>query len=390
MSITPDRVDADVRIVSMEVGDVRRLHAKAVMYEGEDSVAVMIGSSNLTAKGLGLDPRSHREINIWFAAQVGSREADQLRKLVSFGDPVDLDSSWDPGVDEDELQNEPLPEGFADALLVAGSGGPLLQLAFLPDKLPKAWSLNDPTGVKVLDHNGWVSAGRPSLHRSAAKPPFPSSLDATWSSRLGEARGSWPVNVGDLKLLPPPAELRDLPISVLLGVLASTRPLRLAFDRELRRRLFTTHAPGDELDPLRRFDSSGLLLQRVRRASAALWGLQQRLGRPMLSIDTLEWRLGGIIGPLKIAEGLVTDVGRKNLTASEAGFLLAELALTVARVPWADVGSTLERATVANRVKKVLVEIRAQALQLELGLADAAIDGLSGYLHQAFTKAGIK
>jgi hypothetical protein len=388
--IAPDRVVADVRAVAMEVGDVRRLHAKALLYEGEDCVAIMIGSSNLTGKGLGVDQRSHREINVWFGAAAGTPEADHLRKLAPYADPVEPDSSWDPGADEDELQHEAIPEGFVDALLIAGDGGPSLQLAFHPEKLPDAWSLTTPMGLAVLDHEEWIAAGKPPLHKSAIGDPLPSSLDVSWSSRAGQARGTWPVNVGDLRLLPPPNELRDLPVSVLLNVLASTRPLRIALETELRHHTQRELAPENELDPLRRFDSSGLLLHRIRRASAALWGLQQRLARPLTSIDALEWRLGGIIGPVKIAEGLVADVRRGQLTASEAGFLLGELALTVAGVDWPTVGSRLDPTQVVSQVQAVLAEIARQAELFELGSANSAIDGLSEYMHQAFERAGVK
>ncbi len=74
--------------------------------------------------------------------------------------------------------------------------------------------------------------------------------------------------------------------------LASTRPLPVALEHELRRRerLDKTSAYM-ELDPLRRFDDSGLLLQRVRQTSLALWRLQGRLGRPTTSLDALHWRL---------------------------------------------------------------------------------------------------
>ncbi|MCJ7795882.1 MAG: hypothetical protein MUQ56_03825, partial [Thermoleophilia bacterium] len=61
LEIAPARIAAEVRSMASEAGDVRRLHAKALLYEGDDSVAIMIGSSNLTAKGLGLAGRSHRE-----------------------------------------------------------------------------------------------------------------------------------------------------------------------------------------------------------------------------------------------------------------------------------------------------------------------------------------
>jgi len=386
LTIAPKRVISEIRSVFKEADDVRRLHAKVLLYEGDDCVATMIGSSNITAKGLGLDARSHREINVWFAAAPATREADRLRALATYGDPVEDDWTWEAATDEDELALEPLPEGFADALLTTAERGWALELAFLINKLPATWAVSTPSGTLVLDSERWEGAGRPATYRCAIAEANPSALDVAWSAPVGRAQATWPVNVENLAALPPPAELRNLPLSMLLNVLASTRPLRVALEAELRRQV-KAHLKGeDELDPLKRFDSSGLLLHRVRHTSAALWGLQQRLGRPLASLDALEWRLGGIIGPRAIADGLIADVERGQLRAPEAGFLLGELALTVAAVDWVGISTQVDAAQVRRRVRAALTEIagRARSLNLE---SDASVEGLATYVRDAFKRS---
>ncbi len=380
-SIASGRVITEVRAVAEQD---RRLHAKALLYEGTESVALMIGSSNLTAKGLGLAARSHREVNVWFAASPGSPEAKRLGAFVPLGEAVDASGSWEVGDDEDELALAPLPEGFLDALLTLQDQRPVLQLAFDSARLPARWSVTTPAGSIVIDSEGWHTEGTPRTFTWPADDPFPSALDVTWSSTAGEASATWPVNIGDPGLLPPPAELRGLPVSVLLSILASTRPIHVALETELRRQQST--GTDDELDPLRRFDSSGQLLHRIRRASAALWGLQQRLKKPATDIDALEWRFTGVIGPRAIAEGLMAEVTGDNLRAAEAAFILAELALTVARVRWDEVAPRLEQSKVRWLVECALEDIAKQARSLDLQVG-TEIDGLALYVEQALKEA---
>ena len=182
----------------------------------------------------------------------------------------------------------------------------------------------------------------------------------------GEAcQATWTVNVEDRSTLPLPAELALLPVDLLLAALASTRPLPAAVEHELRRRERTDSEGGRlELDPLRRFDDSGLLLQRARLLSLALWRLQGRLGRAATSLDALHWRLHGVFGPLAIADGLVSAAGAHQTLPGEAHFLLAELALTVHAVDWSQVAVGIDISTVRNLVADVLaaIEERRQAL----------------------------
>jgi hypothetical protein len=386
LSIAPKHVKSEIRSVLKEADDLRRLHAKVLLYEGDECIAAMIGSSNITAKGLGLDSRSHREINVWFAATPGTREADRLRALASYGDPVEATWTWDVALDEDELADEPLPLGFADALLVKTDAGWELDLSLQVDQLPASWAVSTPSGTLILDSGQWEADGRPPQYQCPIAEANPSALVVSWSAAAGLAQATWPVNVETLAALPPPAELRNLPLSVLLNVLASTRPLRVALETELRRQ-HRAHLKGeDELDPLKRFDSSGLLLHRVRHASAALWGLQQRLGRPLSGIEALDWRLKGTIGVQAIADGLIADVARGALRASEAGFLLGELALTVASVDWTAVSVRIDVTQVKRMVQSAVADIATKARSLNLE-SDASIEGLATYMRDAFKRS---
>jgi hypothetical protein len=192
------------------------------------------------------------------------------------------------------------------------------------------------------------------------------------------------VNVGDLAILPPPSELRDLPSSVLLAVLASTRPIREAFEQALRRARPAGKEVDVELDPLKRFDSSGFLLQRIRRAAGAFWGLEQRLGRPIPSIEALEWRLSGSIGPVTLAERLVDEARTNRQLIGETQFLLAELAMTVANVPWTKLSQHVDKRKVRVRVERTIATLRDFSEQLRA--EEQLPPSLEHYIDEAFAR----
>ena len=165
---------------------------------------------------------------------------------------------------------------------------------------------------------------------------LPAYLDVRWQDGIDTLHATWTANVENRAALPPPAELGALPVEILLAALSSTRPLPAALEQELRRRERRTQQDNGavELDPLRRFDSSGMLLQRARHLSLALWRLQQRLSRPATNLDVVAWRLNGAFGPVAIADGVVAAAYDERSLPGEGHFVLAELALTLSAVNW--------------------------------------------------------
>src|SRR4051794_26515406 len=124
-----------------------------------------------------------------------------------------------------------------------------------------------------------------------------------------------------------------------MEVLASSRPIHEAVVLLLRRTEKEHGSARPELDPLRRYSETGQLLNRARRVSAALAGLQRRLERPAASEEALDWRLDGPLGPVAIARKLVAEQSDERNVPGEAGFVLAELALTLSRVDWGSTAS---------------------------------------------------
>ena len=212
-------------------------------------------------------------------------------------------------------------------------------------------------------------------------PVLPAYLDVQWQEGTGTLHATWTANVEDRAALPPPAELAELPVDVLLAALSSTRPLPVALEEELRRR--ERHGQQGngaiELDPLRRFDSSGMLFQRARRLSLALWRLQQRLSRPATSLDVIAWRLNGAFGPVAIADGIAAAAHDERSLPGEGHFVLAELALTVSAVDWRQVGPGLSQERVGQLVEDVLAHIEER----RQGLPPAPDPALDSYAREA-------
>ena len=381
------RHGAEVMRFDAPEGEQRRLHAKLILMESDDLIAAMIGSSNATEAGLGLNQhRGHHELNLWVGCPSGSVLAKQLRGLARLGDPVVFDEeSWEPESDEDELTLPVLPLGFETCTLM-GTAGSEARLTFMVTKLPSAWDVRTPTGTVVLDSNAWSALGSPStVSISLAEPSLPTYLLVNWRSIDGEScRATWTANVDDRSILPPPDGFDEVTVEQLLAALASTRPLPFALERELRRKekLQSGESPID-LDPLHRYDDSALLLQRTRRLSLALWRLQERLGRPATNLDAIHWRLHGTLGPLAIADGLVRSIDDGKTLPGEAQFILAELALTVSSVDWASVVSGGDYKAVRKIVDQVVRAIDERRSELP-PITDT---GLGNYIRDALAEA---
>jgi hypothetical protein len=277
-----------------------------------------------------------------------------------------------------------LPLGFVTCNIDARKPARAV-LDFDPSALPPTWRVLTPAGSEVLTVERWRAGGSPGQHAvELPDEPLPAYLLVQWDTDNEHCQATWTANVEDRSALPPPAELAQLPVQVLLAALASTRPLPVALEQELRRRERTGDATWRvELDPLRRFDNSGMLLQRTRQLSLALWRLQDRLGRPAGSMDALHWRLHGAFGPLAIADGLVRAAEAEQTIPGEAHFLLAELALTVAAVDWTRVTAGLDSTPALALVAEVLGAIESR----RAALPPAPDPALDSYAREALEEA---
>lgn len=350
-----------------ENGDGRQLHSKLVRLEKGDEVMLVVGSSNFTMAGTGCR-RGHRgtniEANVVYVIPPAQRS---FAKQCSMAFPPfrDVEESKDvrfegsKSTDEAGLSDAcPLPVKFGEALFepVGDHGRLLLEIG---PGYPGNYRLQTLDGrtiepVVIERAPGWFAS------EWGAEDP-PSVLVVRWVTDGIDLSAYWPVNVTDPSRLAPPAELRDLSLDELTEILAGDLPLQEAL-RRARRRASKREAEGTtnleeklarELDPHRRVDTSGFLLRRIRRLSNAMEGLLVRLQRPAFTMDSLRWRLLGPVGPRALSRQIVEH------EPSIAPFLLAELALTIKAVDWAETDRYVLRADREREVAHILEELRS-------------------------------
>ena len=258
-----------------------------------------------------------------------------------------------------------LPAAFESAtLMMTQDHQRVIRLSFaLP--LPDGWKVC-PDGVTdpLIDSQGWKNLGSP----PEVEVPWlglaaPSGLEVHLAAERVAAW--WPINISDSSALPPPEELRNLPLDLLLEILTSSAPLHRVVMRwrerqeELRKNKFEA---SSSLDALSRINVGSFLLQRTRRVSSALLALRRSLERPIASEESLSWRIGGPVG----VDAVMRAIEIEARSLEERVFLLTELALELERVRPCEspFGPTAE--DVRQEIRQVCVRIGAKIEMVEL------------------------
>ena len=335
-----------------EENNPRPWHAKMLQLRGDRYTALLIGSSNFTAAGMGLDFPRNAEANLVSLVERGSyaREAAELEAIWPSTDPVvDHDSAeWLgalPDHDEEERsRGSVLPSGFLSGIYRAGDVRQIV-LHLDPERLPSEWRIDacGPSDQEILASFGWSEMGSPkivALPWSAPEPPR--QLRVSWDGR----NASLPLNVENSERLPPPSHVQQMSADDLLGILAAADP-SAAFRAWARRN--QDSEPFDpeldsaipiDLDPLRRHDLQATFLHRIRRRARVLAQLRANLERPVWGRTALEWRLRGMIGVETLADRLVREVLNSEGPTDEALLTLTDFLIVLREVNYRpDVGS---------------------------------------------------
>jgi hypothetical protein len=341
----------------------RALHAKSVWLERDGRALYMLGSSNFTAAGLGLQPRHNIELNVAYAIRdCGSR----FGKLCAQSWPTETELADIDGVQflgglTDSAENPDaisLPAAFGLALFCLDERGGRLELE-IGAKAPTLFEVRSKEGALVVDGAHWARGGRQNtvvVPWESKRPP--SSLEVRWQDeKKREFSAPWVVNVVDVSALPPPDELGSLSLAELIEILTSARPLHEVVLRILQRRenkrTADTHT---EVDPHKKVDTSQFLLRRMRRVAQALEGMRERLQQPVASLDALRWRLRGPIGPIALAKRLAVE------DPDGAAFMIAEVATTLRSVAWKPLAA-LRASDIDREVKEMLRRLHDLAVK---------------------------
>ena len=379
--------NAEVRFSRLSGQADRSVHAKAIRLYSSARMHYLIGSSNFTSAGTGLSRTSNFEANLVYTIE---RYCDKelIHQLISAfpeSEPIDDPSSiqWQEvgcQSDQDLAMQLVLPDCFQDATLERTEEKRLQLRLAIDGATPPNWELWDPSRTyRLAGEVEWKEQGSPYpwivpwLHDLA-----PSGIWVTWDEAPDLAW--WPVNIADGETLPFIAELRDLPLEVLINLLTSNRPLHQVMIRYLK--LLKRSERGPELltviDPHQRVDTTKFLLQRTRRVSLALRRIREKLEGRFLTLEALRWRLRGPISGLAIARA----IQRESSSQEETAFLLAELALELSRVR-VHKESWIRPRTARNEIRQVIRELSelVQSKRLERS------GPMKTYLKKAFQEA---
>ena len=361
----------DVRQLGPLDENIRPLHAKCLVIHSNQWVAALVGSSNHTRGGLGLGgPRRHREVNMWLGAPLNSKEGKALNGLVPCGTPVTLEAPYEESEDEDEADDlAALPSFFHLCRLSKNDETWELTLSFGGSDAPKIWRVSLPSHETVIDNEKLQARGSPtSIVHSVEPEHLPMFLDVAWD----DSQATWSVLADDRHDLPPGPGLADLTSSQLFEALATGRTLAQMVREKLERDASARAGPGIVTDPLKRFDSRSTLLRRGRALANALAALERRVARPARTLDALEARLSGPLGPLFVASKVVAEFHEGSQPRPDTMFTLAEIALTVGRVPWGEALQYLDRTEGAKLVGETIDALDTLRAQLGSDPADLA------------------
>lgn len=385
------RTDSRCRVVFHPVptrqgDDNRPLHAKLSRWSRDDgSELLLLGSSNASLSGLGVG-RAPRNIEANLCFVPGSERASGRWFERCFPEAPALEEAQCASLSlerrDDEGGPPPLPAFFRWACFAATQSGGVMRVGFGPDAAPEKWCVVGLDGRIEIDSARYVARGSPpvwsvELTLDPKHEVPPSALEVRWSVDAETYLAHLPVNALDDESRSRPDLWADLDLETLLQLLATGGQLHRVLARRSGRRTPTR----SENDVLRRFDSSQLLMQRIRRISSALEGLCERLSAPVASEAALEWRFRGPLSPSFFAKRLAESA----TAASERRFLVVEVALAVGRAARVVRATGLPRERVAQRYAEAVRELR----QLATHVGAAPDDLLDGYVARAFERATV-
>lgn len=349
-----DRVTFEILPHADIEGNERPWHAKmlALHRYNEDSgySALMIGSSNFTKAGMGINGVANAEINLLTLAKLGdkSKMAKQLDQVWPDMEQVvnlseDLLQGPSQELDEEEQSGSShVPLGFVAVTFRSGESSKLM-IDLDPEFLPTEWlcqSLPDP-GLFTLTSDQWRAHGcKVRIESDWLRLSPPTRMLIRWTSNDGTlCEGLVPINVDNPSDLPAPTEIQNMSSDDLLMILAASDPgaaLRVwaagkisldnGFDEDL-----DSANPAD-LDPLRNYALANTFLHRIRNRARVFARLKQNVERPVRTKQALLWRLEGFIGVRVLAERLCSEAMANADNTQEALLSLIDFAILLREV----------------------------------------------------------
>ena len=349
----------------------RPIHMKSIFLENENWYFYVIGSSNFTSAGLALGKHRNYEANILYVTNATKNKDGEklLNNAYLDGELIDdgMKLQWIPREDEDKSAEEQLPtlhNAFKSASLNFKKDKFIIELDLDKEIMPKSFYVYDELMKKVLyTSDVWKSAGKPSnviIEYEDQRPP--SGLFVKWNKL--SVTVWWPINILNSSVLPPPEELKDLPLEVLLNVLSSSKPPHRVISQWLKKHRKINGEPDDSplIDPHKRVNTSTFLLQRTRKISYALTALKEKLQKPIYTIESLNWRIFGPVGVKALCKA-ITETAKSE---EEKAFLLTEIVFELKNVKPHISKETISKSEFKKTIDEITLELKKEIKNLDL------------------------
>lgn len=357
----------------------RPLHLKSIWLEDEKNILYMIGSSNFTSAGTGIGKTQNAESNLVYIMKNVSTKLEGMMNDCYYN-IADIDektkkqwSDKQENLDEETNEMVLLPDEFKEAIFDIDKSGKRFIKLKIDGNPPQEWKLYN-EDEKIYCQEDWVKGGeQKEVDIYWGKETEPSGFGVEWEGSNGRA---WlPINIMNGSVLMPPEKLRNLPLDILVQIMASVKPYyKVIAEAERKKQIKNdTETISAELDPLKRNDSAEVLLKRTREISWALSQMRQRLENPFPTEESLEWRLRGPVGVIALKNAILKDV--KN--SVERDFLLVEIILELNRVK-----PKQEQNSITPERIRAQINLLIEEMKDDLKTVNVEDNNLRGYINR--------
>jgi hypothetical protein len=344
----------------------RSPHLKSILLENDDWVMYMVGSSNFTSSGTGLITKCNYEANLVYIINTSKNPEGfaQLQSSFPKDDYFEQNEIEFSRIGYSEEDGEPLipslPIFFKECEAIWDNG---IFIRFHFDKKHKTGNFRicDDTGSFSFHRRNWIEKNEPEFYLFPwTEKHIPSGFNV-YLEDDALVPAFWPLNVENSKVLPTPDELKNLKLEDLIEILSSSKSLISVMRKILKEKMLKNAAIDfnkEYIDPHKRVDTSGYILQRTRRMSHALSALSERISRPVYTKESLDWRLYGPVGVNALCEAMVKEVEKTHLDEDmkkeELLFFMAELALEFINIDPTVNTNSLTKDEIISEFKKFL------------------------------------
>lgn len=308
---------------------IRPVHAKSYYIEGDNGLVMfIIGSSNFTSNGLGLNDNCNYEANLIY---IINRERDhklykEIEGLIIKGTQIDTDKvHWQEQKPEDECKDETstILHAFFKNAIVIENDSINIKFSFNNVIPPEEFRIMTEKNEELYNIKLWEKENKPNNKLIEWNDvSIPSGFNIFWKGII--IPSYLPLNLSDYTMLPTPEALKNLPIDVLSNILTSAKPAYLIIKNwQARNKKKGNNDYTQLIDPHKRIVTNNFLLQRTRKYSLAINSIKRKLEQPIYNSETLEWRINGPIGIKAFLNALLTE----SKSLEEKLFFMSEILL---------------------------------------------------------------